>query len=295
MTTTSDTRFLLGGDLPVARMGFGAMRLPARGWEGPANDPETAVKVLRRAVDLGVNHIDTAWFYFHEDIAANDLIRKALHPYADDLVIAAKVGPGRNPDGSWMDPADARRLREDVHRSLRELGRDHLDLVYLRLLPSQLAANPMAELFGALAELRDEGLIRHLGISNVTTAHLDEALRIAPVAAVQNMYAVAHRPEPAVLDVCTERGIAYVPFFSLDPLGRPEPVDTLARIAARHDASTAQVKLAWLLAQSPAVLPIPGTSSVAHLEENIAAAGLRLDDEALAELNALTDDPIDEE
>lgn len=294
-TSNGQSPFLLGGDLPVARMGFGAMRLPARGWEGPAGDPVTAVAVLRRAVELGVNHIDTAWFYFHEDLAANKLIREALHPYADDLVIAAKVGPGRNPDGSWQDPADPRKLKEDVHRSLRELGRERLDLVYLRLLPSDRASEgptgaPIDERFGALAELREEGLIRHLGISNVTTGHLAQAQRVAPVSAVQNLYGVTNRPDPAVLDACTAQGIAYVPFFSLDSLGRPEPVDTLARIAARHGASTAQVKLAWLLAQSPAVLPIPGTSSVAHLEENIAAAGLRLDEESLAELDALGDE-----
>ncbi|MFD5769873.1 aldo/keto reductase [Streptomyces sp. NPDC127049] len=274
--------FLLGGDLPVARMGFGAMRLPAREIAGPANDPETSAAVLRRAVELGVNHIDTAWFYFHGGLSANDLIRRTLHPYPEDLVLAAKVGPVRNPDGSWGAPAGPRELAAGVHRTLNELGRDRLDLVYLRLQPDEDGS--LAERFGALAALRDEGLIRHLGLSNTTTEQLAQAQRIAPVTAVQNQYGLFHRQDPAVLDACTRQGIAFVPFFSLETLGRPEPADPLNRIAARHGVSPARIKLAWTMAQSPVVLPIPGTSSVAHLEDNIAAAGLRLAKGDLAEL-----------
>lgn len=279
------TTFLLGGDLPVARMGFGAMRLPAREIAGPANDPETSAAVLRRAVELGVNHIDTAWFYFHGGLSANGLIRRVLHPYSEDLVLAAKVGPVRHPDGSWGAPAGPRELAAGVHRTLRELGRDRLDLVYLRLHEDDEAA--VAERFGALAALREEGLVRHLGLSNATTGQLATARRIAPVAAVQNMYGLFHRQDPDVLDACTRLGIAFVPFFSLESLGRPEPEEPLARIATRHGATPAQVKLAWAMARSPVVLPIPGTSSVAHLEDNVAAAALRLDAESLSELDAL--------
>ncbi|MGW5780399.1 aldo/keto reductase [Streptomyces sp. NPDC003863] len=290
MTTIHEnapSTFLLGGDLPVARMGFGAMRLPAREIAGPANDPETSAAVLRRAVELGVNHIDTAWFYFHGGLSANGLIRRTLHPYLEDLVLAAKVGPVRNPDGSWGAPAGPRGLAAGVHRTLDELGRDRLDLVYLRLQPDEDGGGLLAERFGALAALREEGLIRHLGLSNTTTEQLAQAQRIAPVTAVQNQYGLFHRPDPAVLDACTRQGIAFVPFFSLETLGRPEPAEPLHRIAARHGASPARIKLAWTMAQSPVVLPIPGTSRVAHVEDNIAAAGLRLAEDDLAELDAV--------
>ncbi|MFI9210963.1 aldo/keto reductase [Streptomyces sp. NPDC053253] len=288
MTTTRENpsaAFLLGGDLPVARLGFGAMRFPAREIAGPANDPETSAAVLRRAVELGVNHIDTAWFYFHDGLSANGLIRRVLHPYPEDLVLAVKVGPVRHPDGSWGAPAGPRELVAGVHRTLRELGRDHLDLVYLRLHEDDEA---VAERFGALAALREEGLIRHLGLSNTSTGQLAGAQRIAPVAAVQNMYGLFHRRHPEVLDACTRQGIAFVPFFSLESLGRPEPAEPLARIAARNGASPEQVKLAWTLARSPVVLAIPGTSSVAHVEDNIAAAELLLAPEDLAALDAVS-------
>jgi aryl-alcohol dehydrogenase-like predicted oxidoreductase len=288
MTTTRENppvAFLLGGDLPVTRMGFGAMRLPAREIAGPTNDPETSAAVLRRAVELGVNHIDTAWFYFHGGLSANGLIRHTLHPYPEDLVLATKVGPVRYPDGSWGAPAGPRELVAGVHRTLRELGRDRLDLVYLRLHEDD--DETAAERFAALAALREEGLIRHLGLSNTTLSQLARAQQIAPVAAVQNMYGLFHRRLPEVLDACTRQGIAFVPFFSLETLGRPEPSELLTRIAARHEVTTAQVKLAWTMARSPVVLPIPGTSSVAHVEDNTAAADLLLDPEDLAALDAL--------
>ncbi|MFF7453610.1 aldo/keto reductase [Kitasatospora sp. NPDC008115] len=278
--------FLLGGELPVSRMGFGAMKLPSRDWEGPACDPGRSLRVLRRAVELGIDHIDTAWFYFFRDVSANGLIRQALHPYRDDLVIATKVGPGREPDGSWMDPADRAGLRAAVHRNLRELGVDRLDLVYLRRLPSQ---SSIAEPFAALAELREEGLIGRLGVSNVDAAQLAEAEAIAPVVAVQNRFSVLERDEAGerLLADCTERGIAFVPFYPLGGTGVPDR-PALRRVAERHGATRAQVMVAWLLALSPAVLAIPGASSPDHLEENTAAAALRLDAADLADLAEVT-------
>ncbi|MEU7583739.1 aldo/keto reductase [Streptomyces sp. NPDC041068] len=276
--------FRVGGELPVHRMGFGAMRLPGASWEGPAHDPARSIEVLRRAVELGVNHIDTAAFYFFEDIAANDLIRKALHPYADDLLIATKVGPGRHPDGSWMDAADPAALREAVHRNLRELGRDHLDLVYLRFMPDD---GPLPERFGTLAALREEGLIRHLGLSNTTAEQLARAQEIAPVAAVQNRFSPLRQEDPAMLDLCAAQDIAYVPFFPFGGAGAPD-LTALRRVADRHGATPAQITLAWLLHASPTMLAIPGTSSRAHLEENVEAAALRLDAGDLAELTALS-------
>ncbi|WP_172385368.1 oxidoreductase [Streptomyces sp. MNP-20] len=277
-------RWHVGGDLPVNRMGFGAMRLPGRTWEGPAGDPEAAVAVLRRAVELGVDHIDTAAFYFYEELSANAFIRQALHPYPDDLVIATKVGPDRSPDHDWLDAAGPEKLKADVHRNLRQLGVDRLDLVYLRFLA---ADGPGDGRFEALAALREEGLIRHLGVSNATAAQLAEAQRIAPVAAVQNRYSPVSRDaeSDALVELCARQGIAFVPFFPLGGAGAPH-VAALRRVAERHGASAAQVGLAWSLSVSPAVLAIPGTSSLAHLEENVAAAALSLDAEDLAVLGA---------
>ncbi|MFF3321175.1 oxidoreductase [Streptomyces sp. NPDC002889] len=273
----------LGGDLTVARMGFGAMRLPAPDWDGPAGDPDRAVAVLRRAVELGVNHIDTAAFYFYQDISANALIRTALHPYADDLVIATKVGPDRTPDGDWLPSAGPAELKAAVHRNLRELGREHLDLVYLRRLRGD---GPIAERFGALAALREQGLIRHVGISNAGAEHLAEAERIAPVAAVQNQFDLVSCPGSAMVDICAAKGIAFVPYFPLGGLGVAQTV-RLRHIADRHATTPVQVMLAGLLARSPAMLLIPGTSSPAHLEENVTAGALSLDAEDLAELDSL--------
>ncbi|WP_175596280.1 oxidoreductase [Thermomonospora catenispora] len=274
-------RWNLGGDTPIARMGFGAMRLPAKSWDGPAGDRDTALAVLRRAVELGVDHIDTAAFYTYGDLAANELIRQALHPYPDGLVIATKVGPRLDERGRPSGEETADRLRASVERNLRELGVDRLDLVYLRV--GGLGGPPaesIAERFAALAALREEGLIRHLGISNVSAAHLAEARAIAPVAAVQNKYALTAREDDPLVDECTRAGIAYVPFFPLWGL----PDERAAKVAARHGATAAQIMLAWLLARSPAILAIPGTSSLRHLEENVAAARIELTEEDLAEL-----------
>ncbi|MFB7613196.1 aldo/keto reductase [Kitasatospora sp. NPDC056181] len=281
---TASGSLLLGGDLPVSRMGFGAMKLPMRDWQGPACDPEQSRAVLRRAVELGIDHIDTAWFYFFRDVFANTLIREALYPYPENLVIATKVGPGREPDGTWMNPAGPAELREAVHRNLRELGVDRLDLVYLRRMPTQ---SSISAPFEALAAMREEGLIRHLGVSNVNAAQLAEAEAIAPVVAVQNKFSVLDTEHgDGMLADCEARGIGFVPFFPLGGTGVPDH-PALRRVAERHGATRAQVMLAWLLAVSPAVLAIPGTSSPAHLDENVAAASLRLGPEDLAELGAL--------
>ncbi|GAA2407563.1 aldo/keto reductase [Streptomyces coeruleofuscus] len=276
--------FRLGGDLPVNLLGFGAMRLPSKdGIGGPARDPEAGRAVLRRAVELGVDHIDTADFYFSAGgaVRANTLIREALHPYPSDLVIATKVGPVVGPDGlSHGTPAD---MRGFVEANLDGLGVDRLDLVYLRIgamEPPQ--GESLAERFEALAALREEGLIRHLGLSNVDTGHLAEARAIAPVTAVQNH--AAQGDEADVLAACEESGIAFVPFFPVGG-GRELDDERLAKVAARHRATVPQIGLARLLASSPVALAIPGTGSLSHLEENMAAAAIALTDEDLVDLS----------
>ncbi|MCX5144706.1 MULTISPECIES: oxidoreductase [unclassified Streptomyces] len=278
MTTTT---FALGGDLPVNRLGFGAMRLPMSTFDGPARTPEDGIAVLRRAVELGVNHIDTAAFYARGDVRANELIREALAPYPEDLVIATKVGPLPGPDGMPSGQATPDQLRGLVEADLRALGVDRLDVVNLRVGGmSGPGGESVAERFAVLAGLQREGLIRHLGVSNIDAAQLAEARSVAPVACVQNPYA----DDLALLAECEAAGIAYVPFFLLG--GGREPLDTrrLEKVAARLDATVAQVQLALLLASSPVMLAIPGTGNLAHLEENMAARDLTLTDEDLAEL-----------
>jgi aryl-alcohol dehydrogenase-like predicted oxidoreductase len=277
------------GDLTVNRMGFGAMRLPGRlpSGEGVPADRSRSIEVLRRAVELGVNHIDTAAFYFSPLRSANQLIAAALAPYPDDLVIVTKVGPGRDPWGEWYS-ARPDQLRGQVEENLRQLGRDYLDVVNLR----RMRQESIAEHFGALAELRDAGLIRHLGVSEVTVTHLEEALAIAPVVCVQNRYAFDQREHEPVLLACLERSIAFVPYFSLigagdarqAGAGRADP--RLAEVAGHLGATPAQVRLAWTLHHAPNVLAIPGTGDPAHLAENVAAAALRLTPEDLSLLDA---------
>ncbi|MFF2118963.1 oxidoreductase [Kitasatospora sp. NPDC058184] len=280
------------GDRTVHRIGFGTMRLsqtgPALVPHAVPRDREQALRVLRRAVELGVNHIDTAAFYFSPLRSANELINRALAPYADDLVIATKVGPGRGIDGEWVEHARTpARLRAQVEQNLRQLGRDHLDLVNLRI----LGTDSVAERFGALAELREAGLIRQLGLSNVHPHQLAEAQAIAPVVCVQNPYGIGATPEQdELLRICGEQGIAFVPFYAIagagrqDGAGEAEPAQVRA-VAEARGASTAQVRLAWTLHRGPHVLAIPGTGDVAHLEENIAAGALRLSAEELALLD----------
>ncbi len=279
MTTTS---FTLGGDLPVRRLGFGAMRLAAGPGGGEPRDRESGIAVLRRAVELGVNHIDTAGFYGRGQVLANEQIRSALAPYRADLVIATKVGPLFGPDLPRGSQATPEQLRGLVEQELQALGLDRLDLVYLRVGGvTGPGGESIAERYQALAELRAEGLIRHLGVSNVDAAQLAEARAVAPVAAVQNPY---DADDAVILAECERAGIAFAPFFPLGGGQSPIATERLAKAAARLGATAAQVALAALLASSPVTLAIPGTGSIQHLEENVAAADLALTPEDLAEL-----------
>lgn len=280
-------RWDLGGDLSVARIGYGTMKLT--GWpRGDRPSRDTALTVLRRAVELGVNHIDTSYYYSRDGVAANELIREALHPYPDDLVIVTKVGA--LVEGADLSLPAARKtgltadnLRRGVEANLRSLGVDRLDVVNLRMGDLDRGETSLAAPLETLFALREEGLIRHLGVSNVTAAEFAEARRIGPIACVQNLYNLARRDDDPLVDACAEAGIAYVPFF---PVGGFQPVtaERLDAVAARHGATVPQVALAWLLARSPNILLIPGTGSPAHLEENIAAGELRLSAEDIAEL-----------
>ncbi|MFJ3769787.1 aldo/keto reductase [Streptomyces sp. NPDC090082] len=281
------------GDLTVHRVGLGAMRLPQHGEAFAADavprDRDRAIGVLRRAVELGVNHIDTAAFYFSPLRSANELINQALAPYPDDLVIATKVGPGRDPAGQWLPHADPGQLRGQVEENLRQLGRDHLDVVNLRI----VGTDSIAERFGALADLREAGLIRHLGLSNVHPHHLAEAQTIAPVVCVQNMYGIGASPEQrAFLDLCGAQRIAFVPFYSIAGTGRTAGATTdhspeVRALARAHGVSTAQIRLAWTLHQGSHVLAIPGTGDLDHLAQNVATGSLRLTEDELAALDPL--------
>jgi len=282
------------GDLTVNRIGFGTMRLTQYGAALDAgsapSDRGRAMSVLRRAVELGVNHLDTASFYFSRLRSANELVNSALAPYPDDLVITTKVGPGRDPHGDWTDAATPAQLRGQVEENLRQLGRDHLDVVnYRRQRPGSIA-----EHFGALAELRDAGLIRHLGLSNVGPEHLAEAQAIAPVVCVQNKYGLgAASPESDVLlRSCGEQGIAFVPFYAIAGHAGETGADAVQdaevlAVAAAHGVSAAEIRLAWSLHQGPHVLAIPGTGDPAHLEANVAAGALELSADELARLDAV--------
>lgn len=278
------------GDLTVNRLGFGAMRLTHLA-DGSPSDRERVTGVLRRAVELGVNHIDTAAFYFSPLRSANELINRALAPYADDLVITTKVGPGRDAAGQWW-WAEPGQLRGQVEENLRQLGRDHLDVVNLRV-PRRETTGSIAEHFGALAELRTAGLIRHLGISNARPDHLAEARAIAPVVCVQNPYGIGSPAEDhAFLDACGEQGIAFVPFFAIAGAGKEagasaEDSPEVRGLAEAHGVSAAQLRLAWTMSRGPHVLAIPGTGNPDHLVENIAAGSLRLTSEEVALLSAL--------
>ncbi|WP_329176608.1 oxidoreductase [Streptomyces sp. NBC_01477] len=274
----------LAPGLTIGRMGYGAMQLAGPNVFGPPKDRDEAVAVLRTAVELGVTHIDTSDFY--GPAVVNELIKEALHPYPEDLHIVTKVGARRGADGSWNPSLEPESLRQQVKDNLQRLGLDALDVVNLRLGGVEgPTGGPLSEEFGVLAELREQGLIRHLGLSNVTAEQLTEAQAIAPVVTIQNLYNIAHRADDALLDRCAAEGIAYAAFF---PLGGFTPLQsaTLDAVAARIGATPQQTALAWLLQRSPAIVLIPGTSSVAHLRENIAAADLVLPPDAVAELNA---------
>jgi pyridoxine 4-dehydrogenase len=283
-TTRSDRAgtFKLG-DRTVRRLGYGAMQLAGPHVFGPPKDRAAALAVLREAVALGVNHIDTSDYY--GPYVTNEIIREALHPYADDLVIVTKIGARRGDDASWLPATSPAELRSAVHDNLRRLGLDALDVVNFRAMFGMMgpAEGSIAEQVGVLADLKREGLVRHIGVSSVTPTQVAEARAITEIACVQNMYNLAHREDDAMVDDLAKAGIAYTPFF---PLGGFSPLQssTLSAVAERLGATPMQVALAWLLRRSPNILLIPGTSSVAHLRENLAAAELQLSDMVMAEL-----------
>jgi aryl-alcohol dehydrogenase-like predicted oxidoreductase len=272
-------------DLELTRVGLGAMQLAGPGVFGPPQDRDAAVAVLRAAVELGIRHIDTADFYGPR--VTNELILEALAPYPDDLHIVTKVGARRDSRGAWLHARTPAELRAQVHDNLRHLGLAALDVVNLRVGGVE-APEPgsIAEQFETLAELRQQGLIRHLGLSTVTAGQLTEAQSIAPVVCVQNLYNVARRGDDALVDLTARQGIAFVPYF---PLGGFSPLQSAALelVAKRAGTTPMAVALAWLLHRSPNILLIPGTSSVAHLHENVAAAALELPADATAELDAI--------
>jgi aryl-alcohol dehydrogenase-like predicted oxidoreductase len=275
----------LAADLRLSRMGYGAMQLGGPGVFGPPKDREHAVAVLREAIELGVTHIDTSDYYGPATV--NEVIKEALHPYPDDLHIVTKVGARRPPDGSWVPALSRDQLISAVHENLQHLGLDVLDVVNLRTAAYGTPADDsLSEPFSVLAELQQAGLIRHLGISGVTSAQLTEAQSIAPVVTVQNLYNLANRHDDALVERCARGGIAFAPFF---PLGGFTPLqsDVLDRVAARLETSAQQVALAWLLQRSSTIVLIPGTSSVAHLRENVSAVSLQLPAEAVKELDAI--------
>jgi aryl-alcohol dehydrogenase-like predicted oxidoreductase len=278
LTATASGTIDVGGAYEVPRLGFGAMRITGHGIWGPPADHDTALAVLRRAVDLGVGFIDTADSYGPD--VSEELIAEALHPYPDDVVIATKGGLLRDGPGLWRPDGRPEHLREACEGSLRRLRVDRID-VYQFHRPDP--AVPLEDSVGTLVELRDEGKIAHIGLSNVDVDQLDHALELTPIVSVQNRYNPTDRSSDDVLARTEERGIAFIPWA---PIGGHEPGegDALAAVAGRHGVSPVQVAIAWLLARSPQMLPIPGTGSVEHLEDNVAAAGLQLTDEDLEEL-----------
>ena len=287
-TTPAGGTFALADDLTVTRVGYGAMQLAGPGVFGPPADRDAAVSVLHAVLELGINHIDTAEFYGPH--VTNEILREALAPFPDDLHIVTKVGAERDDQGGWPPARRPEQLREQVHANLRTLGLDALDVVNLRVGGGNDGHSPVpgsiAEPFGALAQLQQEGLIRHLGISTVDADQVAEAQGIAPVVCVQNAYNLAHREDDALVDALAAQGIAYVPYF---PLGGFSPLQssTLDDVAARLGAPAMAVALAWLLQRSANILLIPGTSSAEHLRENVAGAGLAIPAAELAELDAI--------
>jgi len=278
------------GDLTVTRFGYGAMQLAGPWVMGPPADHDGALAVLRAAVELGITHVDTSGAYGPH--VTNQLIREALHPYPDTLHVATKVGATRDPQGGWPTARRPEEIRRQVQENLTDLGLEVLDLVALRLGDAEgPRAGSLAEAFGTLVELQQQGLVRHLGVSNATAEQVAEARAIAPIVCVQNMYNLAHRQDDDLVDELATDGIAYVPFF---PLGGFSPLqsDALSSVADRAGVTPMSVALAWLLQRSPNVLLIPGTSSVAHLRENAAGAALRLSADDLAELDGIGRLPV---
>jgi pyridoxine 4-dehydrogenase len=272
----------LGGDLEVRRMGYGAMRITGSGIFGEPPDREASKAVLRRALELGVNFIDTAESYGPE--VSERLIAEALHPYPDDLVIATKGGLPRTDDGGWYPDGRPEHLRESCEGSLRRLRLDRIDLYQLHRVDPNV---PLEESVGALAQLRAEGKVRHVGLSNVSEEQLDRAREIVPIVSIQNRYSIAERDDDAVVDRCERDGLAYIPWYPLAAGRVAESSTPWERVARAHGATAAQISLAWLLRRSPAMLPIPGTNSIDHLEEDVAAAGLELTAEEFDELSRI--------
>jgi aryl-alcohol dehydrogenase-like predicted oxidoreductase len=281
---------LPGKSLTLNRMGYGAMQLAGPGVWGPPQDVNTAIAVLREAVESGVNHVDTSDFYGPH--VTNQLIKQALYPYAEDLVIVTKVGARRGPDKSWFHALSRQELADAVHDNLRNLSLDHLEVVNLRVGGiAEPGQESIEEPLAVLAELKRQGLIRHIGLSNITPKQLAEARTITEIVCVQNFYNVAHRNDDAFIDDLAERGVAYVPFF---PLGGFTPLQSSAldAAAASLEATPMQVALAWLLQRSPNILLIPGTSSLEHLRENLHASMLQIPPEVIADLDAIGESGI---
>lgn len=282
---SSDRFTPAGSGIRFNRVGYGAMQLAGPHVWGPPKDRAAAVAVLREAIELGINHIDTSDFYGPH--VTNQIIREALHPYRDGLTIVTKIGFVRGADQSWLTAASPQQLRDAVHDNLRNLQLEALDVVNYRAPGVQGPdGSPIGEAIAAMVRLKEEGLIRHIGVSNVTAGQVAEARSITDIVCVQNQYNLAHRGDDPLIDTLAAEGIAYVPFF---PLGGFSPLqsDALTRAAAAMGAQPMQVALAWLLQRSPNILVIPGTSSVAHLRDNVAAGALRLDAGTLATLNAM--------
>ena len=274
--------FDLGGDLPVKRLGYGTMQLPGDGVWGPPRDHDTAIAVLRRAIEIGITFFDTADSY--GPYVAEDLLREALHPYTDDVVIATKAGLTRQGPGVWTPLGKPAYLRQEVEMSLRRLAIERIDLFQLHRIDPDY---PVADQVGELKAMQDEGKIRHIGLSEVSVEQLQEAQRTATIVSVQNLFNLANRAAEPLLDHCTEHGIGFIPWFPLATGELSKEDGPLADAAETHDATPSQLALAWLLKRSPVMLPIPGTSKVKHLEENTAAASIALSDEDFATLQGL--------
>jgi pyridoxine 4-dehydrogenase len=289
-TTSSSSRpaaasgtFALGGDLTVNRLGYGTMQLTGPGVWGEPKDRAEAIRVVRRAADLGVTFFDSADAYGPD--VTDGLLREALHPYGDDIVIATKVGQTRQGPGLWTPTGVPAYLRQQVEMGLRHLGVDRIDLLQLHRIDPTV---PLEDQIGELGKLRDEGKIRHIGLSEVTVAEVEAAQKIAPIASVQNMFNLTDRSAENLLDWATTNGLGFIPWFPLATGGLTGTDSPLTKLAAEHDATPAQLALAWLLKRSPAVLPIPGTSNVAHLEDNLAGATIDLTDDEFDALSAIS-------
>ncbi|KQX74363.1 aldo/keto reductase [Aeromicrobium sp. Root472D3] len=281
-SATPSGTFQLGGDLPVTRLGYGAMQITGEGVWGEPRDRAEAVAVLRRAVELGVTFFDTADSYGPN--VSEEIIREALHPYADDVVIATKAGLTRTGPGEWIPVGRPAYLKQQVELSLRKLDVERIDLIQLHRIDAEV---PVAEQVGAFKELQDAGKVRHIGLSEVSVAELEQAQETAEIVSVQNLFNLTDRSAEELLDHATAAGIAFIPWFPLATGGLVKDGGPLEKLAAEHDATPSQLALAWLLKRSPVMLPIPGTSTVSHLEDNVGAAAIELTDEQFAALDAI--------